>query len=210
MPGRIAERFPRLGQLRVAGGFSADAFAGWVRAPWPQLKVQVIKRSDQGCGIAVLPCRRVVERTLGWRMRHRRFVHNPERTQSSADAWIHLVGLRLPLRCFASAETHDKGVSEPLSALPTKPARPRESWKAARPVSAPAVGSSTRRVQPRGARAPLPAHLPARDRTNSGPPQGLGLPLCLLRETALRPSGSHRPWQQPQDSAALRDLGTGW
>lgn len=89
VPGRIADGFLRWRRLWNDGGCSGDTFGRWVRAHWPQLKVQVIKRSDQGRGIAVLPCRRGVERSLRWRMGRRRWVHNPERTQSGADAWIH-------------------------------------------------------------------------------------------------------------------------
>ena len=52
-------------------------------------------------GFAVLPRRWVVERTFGWLMRHRRLVRDYERTEASAESWIHLVMIRLQLRRLA-------------------------------------------------------------------------------------------------------------
>jgi transposase len=61
----------------------------------------VVKRSDGLIGFKVLPRRWVVERTLGWLMRHRRLVRDYERTESSAEAWIMLALIRLQLRRLA-------------------------------------------------------------------------------------------------------------
>jgi putative transposase len=63
--------------------------------------VEVVKRSDDLRGFVVLPRRWVVERTFGWLMRHRRLVRDYERTESSAEAWIHLAMLRIQLRRLA-------------------------------------------------------------------------------------------------------------
>jgi transposase len=52
-------------------------------------------------GFTVLPKRWIVERTFGWFMRHRRLVRDYERTTSSAEAWIHLVMIRIQLRGLA-------------------------------------------------------------------------------------------------------------
>lgn len=96
--GRVADRFPWLRRLRVDGGHSGDAFAGWVKAHWPKPKVRVIQSSDQVRGFAVLPRRRVVGRTFDWLMRHWRLVRDYERTEASADAWMHPVMIRIQLR----------------------------------------------------------------------------------------------------------------
>lgn len=98
---RVADWFPRLRRLWVDGGYTGEAFPQWVRAHWPKLAVEVVKRADNARGFAVLPRRWVVERTFGWLMRHRRLVRDYERTESSAEAWIHLAMLRVQLRRLA-------------------------------------------------------------------------------------------------------------
>lgn len=90
--------FPKLRKLWVDGGYTGKAFHQWVRDRWSKLEVEVVKRSDSLQGFAVLPRRWVVERTFGWFMRHRRLVRDYERTEASAEAWIHLTMIRLQLR----------------------------------------------------------------------------------------------------------------
>jgi putative transposase len=99
--GQVAGWFPRLRRLWVDGGYSGEAFRGWVKAHWPKLEVEVVKRADDRRGFVVLPRRWVVERTFGWLMRHRRLVRDYERTESSAEAWIHLAMIRIQLRRLA-------------------------------------------------------------------------------------------------------------
>lgn len=98
---RVGDWFPRLRKLWVDGGYTGQSFAQWVRAQWPKLEVEVVKRSDDLKGFAVLPRRWVVERTFGWLMRHRRLVRDYERTEASAEAWIHLAMIRIQLRRLA-------------------------------------------------------------------------------------------------------------
>lgn len=93
--------FPKLRKLWVDGGYTGEAFEGWVRTHWPKLNVEVVKRSDCAKGFVVLPKRWIVERTFGWFMRHRRLVRDYERTTSSAEAWIYLAMIRLQLRRLA-------------------------------------------------------------------------------------------------------------
>ena len=95
---RVADWFPRLRRLWVDGGYTGEDFRGWVREPGPRLEVEVVQRSDEVRGCGVLPRRRVVERTLGWWRRPRRWVRDDARTESSAEAWIHLARIRLQLR----------------------------------------------------------------------------------------------------------------
>jgi putative transposase len=97
----VADWFTRLRRLWVDGGYTGSAFADWVKKHWPKLEVEVVKRSDDISGFAVLPRRWVVERTFGWLMRHRRLVRDYERTESSAEAWIHLAMIRIQLRRLA-------------------------------------------------------------------------------------------------------------
>lgn len=98
---RVGAWFTRWRKLWVDGGYTGEPFAQWVRAQWPKLKVEVVKRSAIATGFAVLPRRWVVERTFGWLMRHRRLTRDYERTPASAEAWIHLAMIRIQLRRLA-------------------------------------------------------------------------------------------------------------
>jgi transposase len=93
--------FKRLRKLWVDGGYSGENFAEWVRAHWPRLEVEVVKRAATTSGFEVLPRRWIVERTFGWLMRHRRLVRDYERTAASAESWIHLAMIRIQLRRLA-------------------------------------------------------------------------------------------------------------
>ena len=95
---RVADWLTRLRRLWVDGGYTGEAFADWIKEHWPKIQVEVVKRSDDIQGFAVLPRRWVVERTFGWLMRHRRLVRDYERTFSSAEAWIQLAMIRIQLR----------------------------------------------------------------------------------------------------------------
>ena len=97
----VGDWFTRLRKLWVDGGYSGETFAEWVRAQWPKLEVEVVKRSPDSKGFAVLPQRWIVERTFGWLMRHRRLVRDYERTEASAESWIHLAMIRIQLRRLA-------------------------------------------------------------------------------------------------------------
>jgi transposase len=98
---RVGDWFTRWRKLWVDGGYTGATFAQWVRSQWPQLEVEVVKRSATLAGFAVVPRRWVVERTFGWLMRHRRLTRDYERTPASAEAWIHLALIRIQLRRLA-------------------------------------------------------------------------------------------------------------
>ena len=85
----------------VSDQFTGESFAQWVRTRWPKLEVEVVKRPDATPGFTVLPRRWIVERTFGWLMRHRRLVRDYERTETSAESWIHLAMIRIQLRRLA-------------------------------------------------------------------------------------------------------------
>ena len=93
--------FTRLRRLWVDGGYTGAAFAQWVKARRPKLKVEVVKRSDDTTGFEVLPRRWVVERTFGWLMRHRRLARDYEKTETSAVAFVYLAMIRIQLRRLA-------------------------------------------------------------------------------------------------------------
>ena len=93
--------FTWLRMLWVDGGYSGQAFAQWVKSVRSKLAVEVVKRSDAVRGFKVLPRRWVVERTLGWLMRHRRLVRDYETTETSAEAWVYIAMIRIQIRRLA-------------------------------------------------------------------------------------------------------------
>ena len=99
--GRVLGWFAWLRILWVDGGYTGDAFAQWVKAMRPKLKVEVVKRSDDIKGFKVLPHRWVVERTFGWLMCQRRLVRDYETTDSSAEALVYIAMIRIQLRRLA-------------------------------------------------------------------------------------------------------------
>lgn len=98
---RVAGWFARLRKIWVDGGYSGEDFAEWVKLFHPKAEVEVVKRAKDVPGFQALPKRWIVERTFGWLMRHRRLARDYERTESSAEAWIHLAMIRLQLRRLA-------------------------------------------------------------------------------------------------------------
>jgi transposase len=98
---RILKTFTWLRKVWVDGGYTGQEFAQWVKGQRPNLEVEVVKRSDDVIGFEVLPRRWVVERTIGWLMRHRRLVRDYEKTETSAAAWVYLAMIRIQLRRLA-------------------------------------------------------------------------------------------------------------
>ena len=88
-------------RLWVDGGYAGADFAAAAREFRPKLVVEVVRRGDAAEGFEVLPQRWIVERTFGWLMRHRRLVRDYERTEASAEAWVHVAMIRIMLRRLA-------------------------------------------------------------------------------------------------------------
>lgn len=66
------------------------------------IKVEIIKRSDDTKGFKMLPKRWVVERTFGWLMKSRRLSRDYERRDDTAECFIYLAMCRLMLKRLAS------------------------------------------------------------------------------------------------------------
>jgi len=97
----VLKGFAWLQLMWVDGGYSGPAFAQWVRGVRPKLRTEVVKRSDDTTGFAVLPRRWVVERTFAWFMRHRRLVRDYETSADSAKAFAYIAMIRIQLRRLA-------------------------------------------------------------------------------------------------------------
>jgi transposase len=90
--------YPFLLKLFADGAYQGPQFKADVAKVLPQLSIEIVKRSDQAKGFAVLPRRWVVERTLGWLNRCRRLAKDFENLARIAVAFIRLASIRLMLR----------------------------------------------------------------------------------------------------------------
>jgi transposase len=90
--------YPFLLKLFADGAYQGPQFKADVAKVLPQLSIEIVKRSDQAKGFAVLPRRWVVERTLAWLNRCRRLAKDFENLARIAVAFIRLASIRLMLR----------------------------------------------------------------------------------------------------------------
>ena len=90
--------FPFLKKLFADGGYQGPQFRQALAEVLPQLKVEIVKRSDQATGFVVLPKRWVVERTIAWLNRCRRLAKDWENLNRKALAFLRLASIRLMLR----------------------------------------------------------------------------------------------------------------
>ncbi len=89
---------PFLEKLFADGGYQGQAFRKAAAKVLPHLKIEIVKRSDQAKGFAVLPRRWVVERTFAWLNRCRRLAKDFENLTRNALAFLRLASIRLMLR----------------------------------------------------------------------------------------------------------------
>ena len=96
------ETFPCLIKLFADGGDAGGKFAAAI-AHLKGLTVEIVKRSDQAQGFAVLPKRWIVERTLAWLNRCRRLAKDWEATTGSSQAWLLIASIWRMTRFIARA-----------------------------------------------------------------------------------------------------------
>ena len=100
---KLLGRFPRLKLIWADGAYAghlvdwAHGLGGWL--------IEVVKRAKHSHGFEVLPCRWVVERTLGWLGRNRRLSKDYEGLAESSEAWIHLAMIHLMLKRLRPTRT---------------------------------------------------------------------------------------------------------
>jgi putative transposase len=90
--------FPFLLKLYADGGYQGPVFQNAVKAAMATVNVEIVKRSDQAKGFAVLPKRWVVERTFAWLNRCRRLAKDWECLNRRGRAFVLLASIRLMLR----------------------------------------------------------------------------------------------------------------
>jgi len=90
---KIRKLYPRLKLIWADGGYAGKliewtkSLGGWV--------LEIVKRSDDVVGFAVLPRRWVVERTFGWIGRYRRMSKDYETLPDSSETMIYLTMINL-------------------------------------------------------------------------------------------------------------------
>jgi putative transposase len=93
---RLIGRFPRLKLIWADGGYAGrliewvSAFGGWL--------LEIVKRTDDVKGFAVLPRRWVVERTFAWLSRYRRLSKDFEFNTRSSEAWVYIAMIHVTVR----------------------------------------------------------------------------------------------------------------
>jgi transposase len=90
--------YPFLLKLYADGGYQGPVFQNAMTSIMAQVNVEIVKRSDQVKGFAVLPKRWVVERTFAWLNRCRRLAKDWESLNRKARAFVLLASIRLMLR----------------------------------------------------------------------------------------------------------------
>ena len=90
--------YPFLQKLIADRGYQGPEFQKALAKILPQLKTEIVKRSDQAKGFMVLPRRWVVERTTAWLNRCRRLAKDWENLNRKALAFLRLASIRLMLR----------------------------------------------------------------------------------------------------------------
>ncbi len=86
--------FPFLLKLYADGGYQGPVFRAGLRKACRGVEVEIVKRSDQASGFAVLPKRWIVERTMRWLNRCPRLAKDWECKSRKARAFVLLASLR--------------------------------------------------------------------------------------------------------------------
>ena len=90
--------FPFLKKLFADSAYEGPIFQDALASILPQLKTEIVKRSDRAKGFVVLPKRWIVERTIAWLNRCRRLAKDWETLNRNALAFLKLASIRLMLR----------------------------------------------------------------------------------------------------------------
>ena len=98
---RLGGACKKLRLIWVDGGYRGQLLE-WAVAHC-RFHLQVVLRSDDQKGFAVLPRRWVVERTLAWLNHHRRLNKDYERLPSTRETFVYIALIRIMLRRLARA-----------------------------------------------------------------------------------------------------------
>ena len=90
--------FPFLEKLFADSAYQGPVFHAALASILPNLKTEIVKRSDAAKGFVTLPKRWIVERSIGWLNRCRRLAKDWENLNLSALTFLRLASIRLMLR----------------------------------------------------------------------------------------------------------------
>ena len=90
--------FPFLEKLFADSAYQGPVFHTALASFLPNLKTEIVKRSDAAKGFVTLPKRWIVERSIGWLNRFRRLAKDWENLNLSALTFLRLASIRLMLR----------------------------------------------------------------------------------------------------------------
>ena len=91
-------QFPFLRKLFADSAYAGPIFDTALAKLLPNLKTEIVKRSDQAKGFVPLPKRWIVERTIAWLNRCRRLAKDWENLNRNALAFFKLASIRSMLR----------------------------------------------------------------------------------------------------------------
>lgn len=97
---KVRARFPWLEVVWADSGYNARQVAAAV-AKVPVLRMEIVKRTDDVSGFAVLPRRWVVERTFSWFGRNRRLAKDFENLACTLAAFVAIACIQIALRRLA-------------------------------------------------------------------------------------------------------------
>jgi putative transposase len=90
--------FPFLEKLFADSAYQGPVFHTALASILPNLKTEIVKRSDVAKGFVALPKRWIVERSIAWLNRCRRLAKDWENLNLSALTFLRLASIRLMLR----------------------------------------------------------------------------------------------------------------
>jgi putative transposase len=91
-------QFPFLAKLFADSAYAGPIVDTALDEVLPNLKTEIVRRSDRAKGFVPLPRRWIVERTIAWLNRCRRLAKDWETLNRSALAFVKLASIRLMLR----------------------------------------------------------------------------------------------------------------
>ena len=91
-------RYPFLTTLIADSAYAGPVFQDALAKILPNIKIDIVRRSDRLKGFVVLPKRWIVERSIAWLNRCRRLARDWENLNRNALAFLKLASIRLMLR----------------------------------------------------------------------------------------------------------------